>query len=181
MRVLIMVVDLTELEDFAENAAANIARFEVKFILSPPLMSRDAFSIESLAWDYIPYGDDQIEKVPDDFRGVYAFCICQESEVLPFHCYVMYIGIGGRKSERSLRKRYRDYLNAKALMKRSARVRRLFGEWNSMLRFYFAPVGDEVSSEQLQQIEKELNSALLPPMSKGDLEAGVKQQRDAFQ
>lgn len=50
-----------------------------------------------------------------------------------------------------------------------------------MLRFYFAPVGDEVSSEQLEQIEKELNGALLPPMSKGDLEADVKQQRDAFQ
>jgi hypothetical protein len=93
----------------------------------------------------------------------------------------MYIGIAGRKSNRSLRERYRDYLNVKKLMKRSARVQRLFGEWNSMLRFYFAPVGDEVSSEQLEQIEKELNGALLPPMSKGDLEADVKQQRDAFQ
>ena len=57
-----MVVDLTELEDFAAAAAANIARFEVKFVLSPTLMAKDPFCIESLDWDYIPYGDDQIEK-----------------------------------------------------------------------------------------------------------------------
>ena len=176
-----MVVDLTELEDFAAAAAASIARYEVKFVLSPTLMAKDPFSIETLDWDYIPYGEDQIEKVPENNRGIYAFCICQESDVLPIHRYVMYIGIAGRQSNRSLRERYKDYLNAKKLMKRSARVRRLFGEWSSMLRFYFAPVSDEVSSEQLEQIEKELNGALLPPMSKGDLEADVKQQRDAFQ
>lgn len=175
-----MAIDLTELEDFAANAAANIARFEVKFVLSPSLMAKDPFCVENLDWDYIPYGDDEIDKVPNDNRGVYAFCICQESDVLPIHRYVMYIGIAGRKSNRSLRARYKDYLNVKKLMKRSARVQRLFGEWNSMLRFYFAPVGDEISSEQLEQIEEELNGALLPPMSKGDLEAGIKQQRDAF-
>ncbi|WP_420412219.1 hypothetical protein [Roseibium sp.] len=176
-----MVADLSELEDFAATAAANIARFEVRFVLSPELMSKDPFCIESLEWDHIPYGHDQLEKVPDDSRGVYAFCICQESQVLPCHRYVMYVGIAGHDSDRSIRARYRDYLNAKKLMKRSARVRRLFGEWHSMLHFYFAPVGNEVSSEQLKKIEKELNGALLPPMSKADLEADIKQQRDAFQ
>ncbi|WP_187430180.1 hypothetical protein ROLI_047130 (plasmid) [Roseobacter fucihabitans] len=175
-----MVANLGDLTDFAAEAAVTIARYEVKFVLSPDLMSKDPFCLDNLNWDSIPYGTEQIDNVPDDRRGIYAFCICQESHVLPEHCYVMYIGIAGRQSDRSLRARYRDYLNVRKLAKRSPRVRRLFGEWHTLLRFYFAPVGEEVSSDELEQLEKEINSALLPPMSKGDLEADIKQQRDAF-
>ena len=99
--------------------------------------------------------------------------------MLPMHCYVMYIGIAGRKSNRSLRARYREYLNTKKIMKR-ARIARMIGAWHSVLRFYFAPIDEDITSAQLEQIEEELNSALLPPMSEGDIEAGIKNQRRAF-
>ena len=174
-----MAIDLSDVEDFAVGAADAIARYEVKFVLSPDLMSKDPFCLAGLEWNSIPYGDEQIDEVPDDRRGIYAFCVCKESPVLPTHCYVMYIGIAGRKSNRSLRARYREYLNAKKVLKR-ARIARMIGTWNSVLRFYFAPIDEEITGDQLEQIEKELSSALLPPMSEGDIEAGIKNQRRAF-
>ncbi len=174
-----MAIDLSDVEDFATGAAEAMAQYEVKFILSPDLMSKDPFCLARLEWNSIPYGDEHIDEVPDDRRGIYAFCVCKESPVLPMHCYVMYIGIAGRKSNRSLRARYREYLNAKKVLKR-ARIARMIGTWNSVLRFYFAPIDEDITSAQLEQIEEELNSALLPPMSEGDIEAGIKNQRRAF-
>ena len=56
----------------------------------------------------------------------------------------------------------------------------MIGTWHPVLRFYFAPVDNAVTSEQLEELEKQLNSTLLPPFAEGDLEAGIKQQRRAF-
>ena len=56
----------------------------------------------------------------------------------------------------------------------------MIGTWNEVLRFFFAPVGDEVSSEDLKTLEQQLNTALMPPFSEGDLEADTKRKRRAF-
>jgi hypothetical protein len=56
----------------------------------------------------------------------------------------------------------------------------MIGTWHSVLRFYFAPVDATISSDDLKDLEKKLNSALLPPFSEGDLEAGIKRKRRAF-
>ena len=56
----------------------------------------------------------------------------------------------------------------------------MIGTWHEVLRFYFAPVEDDVSTEDLQEIEKQLNTALMPSFSKGDLEADAKKKRSAF-
>ena len=53
----------------------------------------------------------------------------------------------------------------------------MIGTWHNVLRFYFAPVEDDVSTEDLQEIEKQLNTALMPTFSEGDLEADVKKKR----
>lgn len=174
-----MTIDLSEIDDFAQRASDAIARFSVEFILSSDQLIEDNYALAGLNWDSIPYGDQKINDVPDDRRGIYAFAVCKESAVLPPHCYVLYIGIAGRRSQRSLRERYRDYLNPGKIRKR-ARIARMIGTWRSVLRFYFAPVDEAVTSEQLEDLERQLNSTLLPPMSEGDLSAGIKQQRRAF-
>lgn len=172
-------MDIAAIEDFASDAANAIAKFKVPFTLSTDQFGRDDFVIDPLQWQSIGYGDAEIANVPDDRRGIYAFAISKESTILPPHGYVLYIGIAGRKSNRSLRARYRDYLNAKQVLKRE-RIARMIGTWHPVLRFYFAAVDNAITSDQLEEMERQLNSTLIPPFSEGDLEAGLKKQRRAF-
>ena len=137
-------------------------------------MLRADYEIASLNWKSIKYGEEEIEDVPNDKRGVYAFAVCNENGILPPHGYIVYMGIAGRGSNRPLRARYRDYLNPRSFAKRDHIVRMII-TWEETLRFFFAPVDDSLSTEDLQSLEKKLNSALVPPFSKGDLEAETKQ------
>ena len=57
---------------------------------------------------------------------------------------------------------------------------RMIGTWHDVLRFFFAPVSDDLSSDDLKNLEKELNTALMPPFSENDLEADIKRKRRAF-
>ncbi len=172
-------MNLDSLIDFADEATAEIAKFTVDVTLSPMKMKANAYAIPDLNWDSISYGAAEINQVPNDKRGVYAFAICQRSDVLPPHGYILYIGIAGRDSERPLRARYKDYLNEKKVIKR-ARIARMIGTWHEVLRFFFAPVDDGFSSNDLKNLESQLNTALLPPFSEGDLEAETKHKRRAF-
>ena len=166
------------LDDFV-NASAEQLRYQFRVDLQPDrLMARD-FALQPLAWDSIPYGREGIHRVPDDKRGIYAFAIHHPSDVLPPHSYILYIGIAGRNSQRSLRARYREYLNRRSLLKRE-RIARMVVCWEPVLRFFFAPVDETVSSDELKNIEQQLNTALMPPFSIGDLDAETKQRRRAF-
>ena len=167
------------LEDFADKANQEIGRHEVRFNLSPERMLAEVGEIENLTWFCIPYGREQIHKVPNDRRGIYAFVVRTENKVFPPHHYVMYIGIAGKRSNRPLRARYQDYLNPNVVIKRQ-RIARMIGNWNRVLCFYFAPVDDAVDSEKLEAVEIALNSALMPPFSQGDLKIELKQKRSAF-
>ncbi len=172
-------LDIKSLVDFANEAAEEIAKFTVDITLSPDKMMAGGHVIPTLAWKSISYGDAELDKVPNDKRGVYAFAVCQANNVLPPHGYILYIGIAGRDSERSLRDRYKDYLNEKKVIKR-ARIARMIGTWHQVLRFFFAPVEDNISSEDLKMLEKQLNTALMPPFSENDLDAELRQKRRAF-
>lgn len=172
-------MDFTEIDNFASGAANAVARYKIEFILSTEQLSKDDYCVPDLTWNSIPYGDQEIDKVPNDKRGIYAFAVCKESNVLPSHCYVLYIGIAGRRSNRSLRARYRDYLNAKKILKRD-RIAQMIGTWRPVLRFFFASVDEAMTGTELETLEKQLNAALLPPKAEGDLEAVIKRQRRAF-
>lgn len=174
-----MAIDFDDIDDFANNAVDAIGKYRQEFILSPAQISGFDYPEGALEWSSIPYGDAEINNVPNDRRGIYAFAICSQGMALPPHCYVLYIGIAGRRSNRSLRDRYKDYLNVKKILKRE-RIARMIGSWRSVLRFYYAPVAPEMTSEELEELEKQMNGALLPPMSEGDLEATIKAQRRAF-
>lgn len=173
-------MDLNSVVDFANQAQNEIGKFKFDVILPPEKLKRNDYVLDVLNWDSILYDDaDELEKVPNDKRGLYAFAICHPSDVLPPHGYILYIGIAGRNSDRPLRVRYKEYLNAKKVIKR-VRIARMIGTWHEVLRFYFAPVEDDVSTEDLQEIEKQLNTALMPSFSEGDLEADAKKKRSAF-
>ena len=173
-------MNLDSLIDFANEATTSIAKFTINVTLSPDTLTTGEHAIPSLTWHSIRYGVEELDQVPNDRRGVYAFAICHTSDVLPPHGYILYIGIAGRDSERPLRERYRDYLNEKKVRKR-ARIARMIGTWHPVLRFFYAPVGAEVSSEDLKTLEKQLNTALMPPFSVGDMDANTRQMRRAFQ
>lgn len=173
-------MNLQSFVDFAEEAHDEIGKYRLDgMILSPDKMRFNEFCVRALEWQSIKYGDAEIEQVPDNRRGVYAFALSEQSAVLPPHGYILYIGIAGRKSNRSLRARYRDYLNEKKVKKRS-RIARMIGTWHQVLRFYFVPVDDNFSPEDLEKLEEQLNTALMPPFSEGDLEAETKRKRRAF-
>ncbi len=174
-------LNLNSLIDFVDQATDEIARYRLDFILSQSkiIKKENEYVISTLNWDSIKYGTAELEKIPDDKRGVYAFSICQQSEVLPLHGYILYIGIAGRDSKRSLRRRYKDYLSEREVIKRK-RIARMIGTWHRVLRFFFAPVDDDVSSDDLKTLEKQLNTVLMPPFSVNDLEADVKEKRSAF-
>ena len=173
-------MDIDSLVDFANDANAAIGNFRVTVTLSPDTLTAGEHVIPALTWDSVSYGDgDEVDRVPADRRGVYAFAVCQNNNVLPPHGYILYIGIAGQDSERPLRDRYKDYLNEKKVLKRAS-IARMIGTWHRVLRFYFAPVADDISSDDLKTLERQLNTALMPPFSERDLEAVIRRQRRAF-
>lgn len=172
-------MDLKGLVDFANAATADIAKYQVSVVLSADNILADGHAVDALAWQSVSYGDAELDKVPGDKRGIYAFAVCRPNAILPPHGYILYIGIAGRDSDRALRDRYKDYLNPRKVIKRD-RIARMIGTWHQVLRFFFAPVDDDVSSADLQLLEKQLNTVFMPPFSEGDLEAETKRKRRAF-
>ena len=166
--------------DFANKANEEIGKFRLEIILSPEKLKFDGYNFQLNTWQSIKFGNVQeIEQIPNDKRGIYAFAICHPQPNLPPHGYILYIGIAGRKSSRSLRARYKDYL-LPGLVSKRARIAYMIGNWSEVLRFFYVPVEDNISSEQLEEMEKYLNTALLPPFSEGDLEVETKKRRRAF-
>lgn len=169
----------TLLEDFANQSAQDVAKYKVDFILSAEQLRKKDFVVPNLEWDYVSFASGDMDKIPNDRGGVYAFAINVESDILPPHSYILYVGIAGKNSDRALRDRYKDYLNEKMVMRR-VRIARMIGAWKPVLRFYYAPVDNTVSSEVLKTLEEQLNTALLPPFSEGDIDAEVKSKRRAY-
>lgn len=173
------MIDLKEIIDFTDRAHSELGRYMIEFTLPPDHIKKGGMALAALDWKSINYGDAELDQVPDNKRGIYAFAVHHPSALLPPHGYILYIGIAGRDSKRALRDRYRDYLNPKKVMKR-AHIARMIGDWHPVLKFFFAPIGDNISTKTLQKLEEQLNTALLPPFSRGDLEASTKEMKRAF-
>lgn len=166
--------------DFARQANDTIGRYRLEFTLSPNTLRSSNYCITNLVWQSIKFDPIEFKKLPKDKRGVYAFVLCEPNSVLPQHGYVVYIGIAGRDSNRSLRDRCRDYLNDKKIVKMRQGIAFLIGNWREILHVFYAPVDTTVSSDTLKQLEVELNGALQPPYSRGDVQATIKNLQKAF-
>ena len=172
-------LDLHALKQQNDAATAAIKDYELDFVLNTQNIVDLDISQHPLNWSSIKFGKADIQMVPNDSRGIYAFVISNLRPFLPPHGYIVYIGIAGRDSDRSLRARYRDYFKQSYVQIR-APIRRMIERWHLLLRFHFAPVAENVTSTELKQLEKRLNTAFLPPFNKGDIEADTKKHIAAF-
>ena len=170
---------MKKLKDFVSQAREDVQKYKIEFILNTDRLVRKDYAVGNLRWKSIDYLTGDKDLVPNDKRGVYAFAICRENQMLPPHGYILYVGIAGRNSNRSLRARYGDYLSESKVLKRP-KIARMIVDWERVLKFYFAPVDNDVTSEALQELEKQLNEALIPPLVEGDLDAKTKAKRRAF-
>jgi hypothetical protein len=127
---------IDDAEDFANDASSEVAKYKLDVVLSQECITRNEYIVRSLSWDSVSYGvEEEIDRIPNDKRGVYAFAVCQQSEILPPHGYILYIGIAGQNSMRSLRERYKDYLTISGVKWRP-KIRRMIGTWHDVLKFF---------------------------------------------
>ena len=175
-----MPLDLEKIRLTRDVAAAEVQNYKIRFILNAERISSLVRPSFPLHWNSIKFDDaTQIHNVPDDKRGVYAFVVAADSPSLPTHGYIMYIGIAGFRSTRSLRDRYKDYLDTNKVLARP-NVMGMVGTWHDVLRFFFAPVDDQMTSAQLESLERTLNSAWMPPYVVQDVDATTRRMQRAF-
>ena len=172
-------LDIAALTEQNDVALAQIKAHEIKFFLNTINIRALKRSENPFRWNSIRFDKNEIQSVPNDQRGLYAFIIADQRAFLPVHGYIMYIGIAGRDSDRSLRARYEDYFKQSEIERRPA-VRRMIVTWHPILRFHFAPVDDNVPSTDLKAMERRLITAFLPPCCKDDIEADTMEMMAAF-
>lgn len=83
-------MNLDAIIDFATEAHRQVGKYMLTVTLSPEKMMKGDYDFNTLRWDSIPYGEAELDKVPGNKRGVYAFAVCQNSKVLPPHGYILY-------------------------------------------------------------------------------------------
>lgn len=146
------------------------------FVLHPESWRR-CTGIGYLKWQEVQFTASARGAIPSE-RGVYAFIVRPSGDGFPPHGYLMYVGITGDTStHRSLRKRYGNYLAEQRVRKRPA-IHYMLTKWKDDVYFCYAPVSDRRIS--LARLERKLNDAFLPPCSKNDLSAEIRQRRAAF-
>ncbi|MCR6701285.1 MAG: hypothetical protein NVV68_09105 [Dokdonella sp.] len=175
-----MTLPPDELTDFVQKVHDTLGKFRLSVIVSPKTLRFNSYCITGLVWRSIRFDRSEFKKLPKDKRGIYAFVLVEPNAMLPPHGYVLYIGIAGKDSDRSLRDRCRDYLNSKRLVKKREGIAFAIGNWREVLHLYYAPVDDTVSASDLKLLEEQLNAALLPPYSRADIEAQTKKLTKAF-
>ena len=112
-----------------------------------------------LDWRCVKFEENNADQIPTK-KGVYAFFIEPRIAKFPTHGYLIYIGQTGHKSERDLRKRFRDYLYDKEKPKRT-RVYLMLNTWENYLYFYYAEV--DPAQMDLKQLEQKLLDTFTPP------------------
>lgn len=121
----------------------------------------------AVAWQKTRFTEANRTKVATE-RGIYAFVVSVENSFIPTHGYIVYIGITGARAKRDLRARYGDYLRDRRLGSKRPRIREMFARWGEHLDFWFAPCPDRALD--LEALEKEINTMILPPFVEKDFE-----------
>lgn len=155
-------------EDFARSVR-ELKSHKLEFCLRPA--SWRSFRVPPvLRWKEVKFEPASRTLIPQS-RGVYAFIAQPEGPGLPPHGYLMYVGITGDATSRTLRTRYGDYLVEQKVLKR-ANIHFMLKNWAGHLRFSFAPVLDRRYS--LRSLEKKLCDALIPPFNSNDFSAELR-------
>ena len=118
-----------------------------------------------LTWQSVRFTEANRNSISPS-RGIYAFVVRIDAASLPHHSYVVYIGITGDKRDRTLRDRYGDYLRDRRLGSKRPRLKEMFELWGDHLDFWYCPLPDR--SVDLSELEKDLCTAILPPLVEDD-------------
>ena len=160
--------------DFVQETD-DLKSFAVRFVLSP--RQWETFQCPtSLTWHRVKFDRPNATVVPTA-TGIYAFIVEYPGFQLPPHGYIMYIGITKRDGGGNLRKRYRQYLDEKRVLKR-AKVHYMLNKWSQHLYFHYAEVTDPQCD--IRDLEQRLCDAMVPPYNKNDFSAMIRKQVQAF-
>jgi len=152
-----MAYDLVKLRD----DASDLSWYRIDtYILSPVLWSKYPDRVV-LTWSEVKFGERYAACVPDDKIGVYTFFVCPEIANYPTLAYPLYVGM---TAEQSFRKRYQQYLRESRKRKPRPLILKMLTSWPDNLYFYYAPI-DDMDHSMIEQVERDLISALLPPFN----------------
>lgn len=160
--------------DFVQETD-DLKSYAIRFVLSPRQWATFQCPI-SLTWHRVKFDRQNAAAIPRA-TGIYAFIVEYMGSQFPPHGYVMYIGITKRDGGGNLRKRYRQYLAERRVLKR-AKVHYMLNKWSQHLYFHYSEVND--SQCDIRELERRLCDALVPPCNKNDFSARIRQQVQAF-
>jgi len=144
------------------NEIDGLRKYRKTFILSPEQWQ--LLNIPRLAWRNVKFSRENKVNIPQ-VRGIYLFMIKNETNLLPPHGYIAYVGLTGDDRERTLNDRYGDYLRDQSRPKR-IHIYELLNRWRNDIYFYFAEIPDRAVS--LSEIETNLLDSLIPPYNRKD-------------
>jgi len=128
-----------------------------------------------LQWQKVQFGGT--DPVPSE-PGIYAFTVEFSPSKLPQHGYIMYIGITGDGASRAtLKSRYRQYIRHAANGGGRPRVLYMLQNWQGDLWFNYATF--KSPNIDLGKLERDMLSAVIPPINLSDLAADVARARKA--
>jgi hypothetical protein len=166
--------------DFAAESKIqkDIQYYTQRFILQPEALLGLSLPV-SLKWQNIRLSAGNAPSVVEQ-TGVYALVIRHDGIDLPPHGYVAYVGqTGADKPNRTLRKRFKDYVGNEKKRPKRPHVYTLLNKWEKCLFFYFAPVDRNIAD--LKLIEARLNDAMMPPYSRNDFSVDVRPRKSVWE
>ncbi len=154
-----------------DDVNQDLEAFRNTYIMSPELWSKfditDLTEVDFSLWQSMKLIDDDsgkfsenIKDVPDDFGGIYVYCI--QPTIIP-NCgsYIMYIGMASKTGAENLRTRIRQYQKEMGDNYERDRLHRMFVKWGDYVYLHYLPV--DASRETILTLEDRLIASCTPP------------------
>jgi hypothetical protein len=132
--------------DFKEEA--NISQHIKKFLLLPDFWSESTNQLPTkLSWNCKEFNKTNLPKIPAS-KGIYAFVLVPKYNNFIETKYLFYTG----KTNRTLRKRYKDYLNEKeGKGKPRKKVFKMLNQYNGHLYFYYSEITNSLDVDKCEE------------------------------
>ena len=134
--------------DIDFNEEAKILQHVKKFLLFPDFWSEPVNQLPiSLIWCCEKFNKTNLSKIPES-TGIYAFVLIPEYNNFIKTKYLFYTG----KTNRTLRKRYKDYLNEKeGKGKPRKKVHKMLNQYNGQLYFYYSKITNPLDVNKCEE------------------------------
>lgn len=152
-----------------ENSEIDIfndfSNYKVPFVINPNLWKRidnELIKYIKEEWNEVKFFDEnmqlnsQLNSIPNDKGGLYVFIA--KTDIIPdSHIYIMYIGRAKITQFQNLRKRCKEYGNAKR-----PKIKRMVQSWGEYLYIRYYPM---IDNNKIDNLEKELINNIIPPFN----------------